>query len=159
MPKTIDGIVLSDFVSILLGNARYTDSCPPYIAKKLQECDIDEQYIFVEYANELNRFERPRVWNAKDWKDSLERLVKRRKLSDLENHVHTLASDCRNKALAHLCSLTGLDSSSLMDAAVRIVRGRNLHAMLNVGVKEQQVMDLIDADRELVEYKNKIGLK
>lgn len=158
MTKLLDGIVLSDFVTILLGNSEW-QHCPLYIAEKIQEVDTDNQYTFVELPNALNGLDRPKVWNIKDWKQSYERLQKRRQLSELENKVHAIYSECRNRALVHLVKLTGLESKDLLSGAVKIAQGRVPEAMLNMGITQHLIRELAAADLELLNYKKKIGMR
>ncbi len=158
MTKQLDGIVVSDFVTILLGNQEW-QNCPTYIAEKLQIADHDEQYVFVELPNSLNGLNRAKVWNIRDWKQSYERLTKRRQLSELENRVHTIQSDCRNRVLLYLTRLTGLESSDMLESANKIVKRRCIPEMLTMLVRQNQIDDLLGADRELADFKKKIGLK
>ena len=158
MSAKINGIAISDFVTILLGNGRYMDTCPPYIAEILRAADKEGQYIFVEYPNNVNGLEHLRVWNMRDWKDSYERLVKRRELSELEMAVYNAASVCKKRIAAHLSKLTGLEVDNMLEIASRVLVKHNIDEMLSLSVVQWQINDLLEAEKRLADYKAKVSI-
>lgn len=156
MSKTIDGVVLSDFVELLLGRADHVH-CPEYIAKKLEHADTDKIFIHVEYPNKENALKQLRVWRVNAWRTSYKKWQQDKELSARDRQVHVIASELRAIAVRKFCGMTGLKEEEALKAASAIIQSRNESVCRQLFGME--IADLVKADVALTEYKTKIGAK
>lgn len=156
MTKTIDGIVLSDFIEILLGRADSVH-CQEYIADKLYALDPEETYVHIERPNAENEVRYITVWRSKAWRDSYMRHLRKKELSARERQVFVLASELRIRVVKKLCGITGLTEEQALKVAIPLIRTRNEKLCQELfGLK---LDELQAADTELDTYKQKIGKK
>ncbi len=156
MSKTVDGIVLRDFIELLLGRATSV-SCPDYIACKLNALDPTEQLVHVERPNAENELKNTHVWRAEEWRTAHAKWVRTKELSARERQVNVLASELRAKAVRKFIALTGLDEANATVSAAAIIKSRNKEVCEKLfGIR---LDELEKADFAYKEYKLKIGVK
>jgi hypothetical protein len=156
MTKTLDGIILRDFLEILLGTASCA-GCPEYIAQKVRLLDPEEIFAHVEFPNDENELSKPRIWWAVEWRTSYTKYVRTKELSARERQVYVLSGELRAVIVKKLCAMTGLEEEQAIKVAIPLIKTRNeaiCQAMFGMNLA-----DLLKADLELTEYKNKIGAK
>lgn len=156
MTKTLDGIVLSDFVEILLGRADSVH-CPEYIADKIAALDPEEIYTHIEKPSEENKSRFVEVWRIGAWRMSHAKFVRTKEYHTLERQVYVLSSELRAVIVKKLCNMTGLDEEQALRVAMPIVKTRNVticQQMFKINLNE-----LLAADAALQAFKQKENIR
>ena len=129
-------------------------------AALLSVIDSSEEFIHVEYPNEINNFQRPVVWRIKAWRESQKRYEQFRHYTELERQVWLEEQDAIKRLLRqlnHHYPPINKDMKHINeDEASRQVKARNLKRIKFYSVN---LDDLLRADRDLADYRRKLKEK
>lgn len=156
MTRTLDGVGLTDFIDGWL-RADDNRSVPEYIATKLVALDPDEVFIHVEFPNAENELGVPRLWRIDAWRTSYAKYLRTKEYSAKERHVYVVAAEKRAIIVRKWAAQTGMTEEQASKLAIALIKTRN-ESMCRA-LFGTNLADLIQADQEFEEYKNKIGKK
>lgn len=154
--KTLDGIVLSDFIAIALGAVANRVSIPRYIADKIIAVDTGEELCHIEWPNAENGLTSPHLWRIEDWRTSYSRHVRKKELNMKQRDIEVRASELRVKFVKKLAAKTGSDEATCQSLAAVFIKSRNKAGAQFFGL---DLTELLEADDALQEFKTLNNIK
>ena len=151
MAKTLDGIVLSDFVELTLGTLDCA-TIPDYIADKIEALDKDES-VHIQRPTTDNQLLRTRLWRKQAWITDYARWLRVKEESALNRTIHVIAAEKREVIARHFSRLTGLPPENFYRVANAALKARNpdtIKKLCGLGMAE-----LMEADAKLAEFQDK----
>mgnify|MGYP000844044434 CR=1 FL=1 len=150
--QTLDGIVLSDFLNILLGD-NPNSVCPHYIVAKLSLLDPYEQHIHIEFREKAA----PLVWRVAEWRTTYIKWQRDKEESHLKRTAHTVAVEVYTAVAKAISARIKLDFKQSMIIAEAAVKSRNAEAIrILTGIN---IAELLKADADIAAFKLKYKIK
>lgn len=154
--KTLDGIVLSDYIAAALGNVANRVSIPRYIADKIIAADPQEELCHIEWPNPENGLTAPHLWRIDDWRTSYTRHVRKKELEIRSRTIEVRASELRIKFVRSLMLKTGTEEAVCQSLAAVFIKSRNIEGAMFFGI---DLTELLEADDELQSFKSLNNIK
>jgi len=154
--KTLDGIVLSDYIQTALGNVANRVSIQRYIADKIIAVDTNEELCHIEWPNAENGLTSPHLWRIEDWRTSYTRHTRKKELEMRSRAIEVRASELRVKFVRALMLKTGTEESACQELAAVFIKSRNIDGAKFFGI---DITELLTADDELASFKSINNIK
>ena len=148
--KTLDNVVLSEFVELALGHTASYVNVSPTLAKQIEHADFDNAFIHIEWPSDANKLTRPRMWRIQEWRSSCERERLRKEESHKSRAVWVRMTEKRQHLMSRLRLATGLDDSFLEAIVTAALQKRDAGVFAVYGIS---LAELLAADDELNEFK------